>query len=265
MEEQSQQTTTIFDNKTEQQLQEEQKLNHSLESRQGWYKAGFFVLLLILIFSLTGNAYLYYYMNQMDTNAEKGMVKQPNNGLVPPQDGAPAQGSTEVSPTISPTATGTTFTGETKEFISQAYGFRMLYPAAWEVMEGTSQIFEQGDVVMVRIVGETQSEGTEFYDGGYVAVGKPLETEKSAEEWVRERYKDSVDPSRPAEFSKETIGATTYEKAYVCGQGCFQYYHTKKGTMLYSFVEFAEGPEDKKPLYQQQVRSIVESFQLISQ
>lgn len=264
MEEQSQQTTTIFDNKTEQQLQEEQKLNHQLESRQGWYKAGFFILLLILIFSLTGNAYLFYYMTQQDANAEKGIVKQPNNGLMPPQDSTPVTtGSASPAPTNS--EAGTTFTGETKEFTSQAYGFRMLYPANWEVVEGTSQLFQQGDVVMVKFVGATQSEGTEFYDAAFFAVGKPLETEKTAEEWVRERYKDSVDPSRPAEFSKETIGAITYDKAYVCGLGCFQYYHTKKGNMIYSFVEFAEGPDEQKPTYEQQVRSVVESFQFTSQ
>ena len=241
---------TVYDSSQQKDLQEAVR-------QLSWFRAGFFFLLLILIISLMGNAYLFYYMSQVDQRAEqRGITTDTDNGLRPPD--MDSENPEIPSPSAGPTAMLPP-DQETREFVSEVYNFSFMYPADWEVRQGSQQ-FETGDVIMMYKYGPTQQGETEVYDGVSIAFMKPVETDKALDVWMKETYNTTGIPreGEPAELSSEKIGDVTYQKAYVCGLGCFTYYHHKIGNKIYGFVTFVEGPTEEA--FSQQLRQTIESI-----
>lgn len=241
---------TVYDSSQQKDLQEAVR-------QLSWFRAGFFFLLLTLIVSLMGNAYLFYYMSQVDQReAESGIQANTDNGLRPPDmDSTNAE---IPSPSAAPSAMLPP-DQETREFVSEVYNFSFVYPADWEVRQGSEQ-FESGDVIMMYKYGPIQQGETEVYDGASIAFMKPVETDVPLETWMKEAYNTTSIPreGEPATLSSEKIGDITYQKANICGLGCFTYYHHKIGNRIYGFVTFVEGPT--KEAFSQQLRQTIESI-----
>lgn len=246
---------TVFDSTTH---QEQETAITELSRQLGRYRIGMFLVVLILIFSLMGNAYFYYYMTQLDQSANRNaQMKQPDNGLIP--------GEVEENTTVTPPPAATNsaapelFETETKEFISDVYQITFEYPSSWQ-MRNDSQQFENGDIISVYETGPQQRPESEMSDGVIFSVMKPVETEKDIKQWMEETYNTTGIPREgdPAELSQEKIGEIQYEVARVCGLGCFDYYHVKKGNRIYGFVALTEGPNEQQ--YDAAVKQIIESF-----
>lgn len=131
------------------------------------------------------------------------------------------------------------------------------YPTNWQVRTD-SQNFKEGDLFSIGIAGSTQTEGTEFFDGAFFSVMKPVKSAFLAEEWIEQNYSDEPVNSVPTVFSEETFGDKVFQKAYVCGLGCFSYYHIKENGKIYGVVYYSAGPD--KSVYDSQFLKIMESF-----
>lgn len=131
------------------------------------------------------------------------------------------------------------------------------YPPEWTVYTD-SQVFENGDIVQVRIVGATQGGQTEFYDGAYVSFMQPLASTTSLNEYINTKHAQS-ETLDPDTYKQDTvqIGSQTYERVYACGLGCFTYHYYQKNGMIYGIVTFAEGP--LKDQYSTDVSMILKS------
>ncbi len=142
-------------------------------------------------------------------------------------------------------------------FRSTDFGISMRYPPNWEKSNGQS--FENGDLFGVVIIGETQAEGTELYDGATLAIANPITVEQDYDTWAREYYgTNRVDETQPLEFSNETINGNEYLKVYTCGLGCFTYYITEKAGYVYQIVTSADGPSEKE--YRQTIDKMLETI-----
>ncbi len=151
--------------------------------------------------------------------------------------------------------------GEWKNFSSIEYSISFDYPSGWEVVEN-SQNFQNGDIFALSVIGQTQRTQTELYDGASFAVMKPLNTNETLSQWVRTNYSGSgMGPDRPPQFDSASFAGITYEKVYVCGLGCFTYFHTKQNNMIYGFVYLAEGPH--APEYESVINRIMSSVKFI--
>jgi hypothetical protein len=133
-------TTTIIDNTSEvHEPLNTEKTIHSLQTQQNWYRVGFFALLLVLIFSLTGNAYLVYYMNHVDNMpAREQDTRQADNGLRPPEGAAavtdaPLPMQPESTAGTAPAAAQPTpiDTAGWQSYASTEANFSLLYPNQW--------------------------------------------------------------------------------------------------------------------------------------
>lgn len=143
---------------------------------------------------------------------------------------------------------------EWSTFISEDFGISVKYPPDWEKKEGQS--FENGDLFGVMIMGETQREGTELYDGAIFAIATPIKVEDEYKIWAKDYYTRShLDESQPLEFSTETINGVEYLKVYTCGLGCFTYYITEKDNYVYQVMVTAVGPGEEA--YQQTIDKII--------
>lgn len=246
---------TVFDSTTH---QEQETAITELSRQLGRYRIGMFLVVLILIFSLMGNAYFYYYMMQLDQSGTRNaQMKQPDNGLIPGEveEGSPVT----PAPAATNSAAPELFETETKEFISDAYKLSFEYPSSWQ-MRNDSQQFKNGDIITVFEMGSQQRPQSEMSDGVVFSVMKPVEYEKEIRQWMEENYNTTGIPREgdPAELSQEKIGEIQYEVARVCGLGCFDYYHFKKDNRIYGFVALTEGPNEAK--YDAAVKQILESF-----
>lgn len=142
-------------------------------------------------------------------------------------------------------------------FTSEDFGISIKYPPSWEKKEGQS--FENGDLFAIVIMGETQQEGTELYDGATLAIANPITVEQDYQIWARNYYSTNrADETQPLEFSTETINGVEYFKVYTCGLGCFTYYITEKGSYVYQVVTSAEGPTEQT--YQQTIHKMLETI-----
>lgn len=151
--------------------------------------------------------------------------------------------------------------GEWKKFSSTDYKISFSYPSGWEIAEN-SQNFENGDIFALRVLGQTQRTQTELYDGASFAVMKPQSTNENLSQWVRSAYADTeMSPDRPAQFDSVSFAGITYEKVYVCGLGCFTYYHTKQNNLIYGFVFIAEGQHSSE--YESVISRIMSSVKFI--
>lgn len=162
--------------------------------------------------------------------------------------GQPAQ-----KPTISIGESKTTPQEGWKTFEDKASGISFEYPNEWKI-NNQSQVFEQGDLVDVRKLGETQKEETEFYDGGRFTVMKPLPTYDDMQTWLKNRT------SADDQVSDVRINEVAFKKVYTCGLGCFTYYYTIKNGKAYGINTFAEG--SKKVEYQRAIDQMLNSLVL---
>ena len=153
---------------------------------------------------------------------------------------------------ITPMATS----GGWKTFSDPAIGLSFKYPPYWTVREeGLS--FQDGDLLVLQIWGQTQKTQTELYDGASFAVMKPIESPLEISDWVIQKY-DQESPEEKPVYSEEKFGDKTYEKAYLCGLGCFSYYHIKENGKIYGFVYSSIGPD--KISYDSDFNKIMESI-----
>lgn len=147
-------------------------------------------------------------------------------------------------------------TKEWLNFKSKTAGIKFDYPSGWTRKED-SQNFPEGDLFTIVAIGQTQRTQTELYDGVSFAVMKPVKFSENLSEWLEKRYSNSSEGNKP-EISKVTFGGKIYEKIYVCGLGCFTYYHTVQNGKLYGFVVNAVGPH--AATYEQNVSKIMSSI-----
>jgi hypothetical protein len=248
---------TVFDSTTH---QEQETAITELSRQLGRYRMAMFLLVLILIFSLMGNAYFYYYMTQLDqSGARKVQMKQPDNGLIPGEvEEASMVGSLVTpAPTVTNSVTLESFATETKEFISDAYKFSFEYPASWQMRNDSGQfrMFDNGDIFTVSEMGSQQQPQTELYDGVVFSVMKPVESDKEIRRWMEENYNI---PREGVELSRTKIGEIQYEVARACGLSCIDYYHFKKENRIYGFGVISVGPNKEK--YDASVKQVIESF-----
>lgn len=129
-------------------------------------------------------------------------------------------------------------------FQDDQYGVSFDYPSSWTIDE-TSQVFENGDIVMVQFTGDTQQPNTEFSDGARFVVMTPVPTDLDLDSWVNSQY------SANDQISEETINGIVYKKVYTCGLGCFTYYYTVINGQVFginTFVESSQKAELEKDL-----------------
>lgn len=149
-----------------------------------------------------------------------------------------------VYPFINPSQKQTTQTQDSKTapqsdwttFSDEQYGISFDYPRSWSV-ESSTQVFENGDVVAVQILGETQQAQTDFYDGGRFVVMVPQATNLDLESWINSQYSPSD------QISDVNINGVVFKKVYTCGLGCSTYYHTVINGQVYGVNTFAEGSQ----------------------
>lgn len=137
------------------------------------------------------------------------------------------------------------------------YGFSLSFPKSWEV-EKETQIMRDGDLVSIVTVGETQKDGTEFYDGARLTVGIPQKTNKNALDYAKKYHGEVSVGEVPNEFSQAKFGDLVFQKVYTCGHGCFTYYHIKNSENIYSINTFADGPNEAG--HKETLNKILNSF-----
>lgn len=147
---------------------------------------------------------------------------------------------------------------EWKQYDNKTAGVSFEYPVSWNVQSG-SQNFQNGDLIAFVVIGQNQRPQTELYDGVSFAVMNPVSEDSSVEEWAKKTYgtTSEMDPESPPEYSKVSFGGKTYEKVYVCGLGCFTYFHTKQNGKIYGFMLMAAGPNSA--FYESQASRLLSS------
>lgn len=135
--------------------------------------------------------------------------------------------------------------GTRKTYRNMTWGLTFKYPSDWPVRDG-GQSFPDGDLVAFQITGQTQRPQTELYDGMVFAVMTPVKTDEDINRWAEKTYgtTSDVNPENPPQYSDVTFGGKTYRKVYVCGLGCFSYYHTDNDGNVYGFMFLAAGPDE---------------------
>lgn len=128
-----------------------------------------------------------------------------------------------------------------KTFEDKAYGISFEYPSEWTINR-ESQIFEQGDLVDVYKIGETQKEQTEFYDGARLVVMIPEETTLDLAAWVADKHQ-GMPGETPPQVTDVQINGRAFKKVDECGLGCFSYYYTLVSGKVYGVMTSAAGPQ----------------------
>lgn len=264
---------TVFDNN-------QQKEITSMARQLSWYRIGFFLLLLVLIFSLIGNAYLFFYLNQVagiQLDRSPG-IRSTDNGLQPPEDDDemddmmenPEEVATDEADAPAEEPSPQSNASETQvqtEFISEPYQLSFLYPETWETRQESEIFSEQGSVIQIYTQGADDQGQELITDGASFTVMRPVETDQELEEWIQQNYNTSDIPREgtPVDIQAETIGQTSYTVARSCQDQddqeiCIDRYHTKTNSRIYGFAMQIAG--SNQDIYRQQIMTIIESVQL---
>jgi hypothetical protein len=222
------------------------------------YKTGVAPILISLISFLIlgiGLFVFYYYQNSIKTKTF----------LLPKPTANPS--ASGLSPSLNPKVTASSSALPTAVsipegwsiFTSNQYNFTLSYPDDWQAGDQGRHFSEGSDLLYVFIVGPTQREQTEFYDGAFLAAGQPLAIgQQSIEVWAKNYYGEKNIDGEPNEFSNVVIGSHQFYKIYACGLGCFNYYNILKDGLVYRFVTFAEGKN--KQQYQEALNIMLTSL-----
>lgn len=124
-------------------------------------------------------------------------------------------------------------------FENKQYNISFKYPPSWSV-NPSSQMFENGDLVAVQFIGQTQTAQTELYDGARFVVMVPQPTSQDLNSWVNSKHATNVSGAAP-QISDTSINDMSFKKVYECGLGCFTYYYTVIGGQVYGIMASADG------------------------
>ena len=126
-------------------------------------------------------------------------------------------------------------------FENSTYNISFKYPPSWSI-NPSSQVFENGDLVAVQFIGQTQKQNTELYDGARFIVMVPQQTSLDLNSWVNNRHGSNVSGT-PPQISSRVINGVSLTKVYECGLGCFTYYYTVVRGQVYGVMVSAAGPQ----------------------
>ena len=121
----------------------------------------------------------------------------------------------------SPEATSVQSGWQTYE--NNTYNISFKYPPSWSI-NPSSQVFENGDLVAVQFIGQTQKQNTDLNS------------------WVNSKHSSNVSGT-PAQISSTDINGVSFKKVYECGLGCFTYYYTVVRGQAYGVMVGAAGPQ----------------------
>ncbi len=124
-----------------------------------------------------------------------------------------------------------------KTYSNSDFGFAFQYPDNWTPLIGTN-ITQNGD-----LVGFSRTKPAPKNDPSFIVISNPIKYSGDLKAWMKERY----DAQNPA-YYEETINGINFQKAHVCGLGCYTYYHTIKGGYLYT-IDLYMGQEDDDLLW----------------
>src|SRR3989344_6606431 len=152
------------------------------------------------------------------------------------------KGSLTPAPSVQPKTTDTTAAqSDWKTFENKQYNISFKYPPLWSI-NPASQFFENGDLVAVQFIGQTQRQNTELYDGARFIVMVPQQTSLNLNSWVNNRHGSNVSGT-PPQISSRVINGVSFTKVYECGLGCFTYYYTVIKGQVYGVMVSAAGPQ----------------------
>ncbi len=132
-------------------------------------------------------------------------------------------------------------TGEWVKFKDNSSGISLEYPSGW-TRRSDEQSYQEGNMLTLTVVGQTQRPQTELYDGVSFVVMKPVQTSEDVADWVQSRYGTISESNEEVKYSSVSYAGRKYEKVTSCGLGCFTYYHTSLNGNLYGFILNAVGP-----------------------
>ncbi|OGG03149.1 hypothetical protein A2W14_03535 [Candidatus Gottesmanbacteria bacterium RBG_16_37_8] len=142
------------------------------------------------------------------------------------------------------------------------YGISFSYPPNWQLNpDSDSNAFEGGEIIDVKIWGETQTEDTELFDGASFTVGKPVTTSLPLDEWINTEFlapQKDVFSQSPKIIRGVLLGGQEATEVYVCGFGCNTYRFAKVDEILYGIMYYIAGPN--KSIYQSQIDQIISSI-----
>lgn len=149
-----------------------------------------------------------------------------------------------------------------QSYQNEQYGITLSYPPEWEMLGyRETQMFRDGDLVQFRIVGPTQKDATEFYDGATVTLAIPQALNgQSYNDYINSYHKTSPETSVGPTIGTRTINGKTWTHIYVCGLGCYDYYHILYNDLVYGIVTYVGGADENT--YAKQVETLVNSLQL---
>lgn len=201
---------------------------------------GFLMLVAALIIGLA-----YIGIQFKDVDLSQGNTGNPS----PTVTLSPEETDQNTTPTQPPEG----FTSYTSEDDTISF----IYPQDWEtVVDG--QRFRDGDLFTAQTVGPDQTEGTEFFDGAYFSVAIPQTYEDTLDQWIADYH--NFPENNAEEITQTTINGREYTRVYVCGLGCFDYYHTRVGDTVYSFLVFAAAPnQEREQEFRQKLQSTLAS------
>lgn len=208
------------------------------------------ILILIILAVLTSGGY-FVYQKQIKTTPPIPFPQptiQPYSNLLPKE---PTESEKKLR--IQKTA-NLEQTIDWKIYKDDKYSIQVKYPTDWVIKKDT-KILGVGDLITF-MENTPQQNQSEYYNTAIFTIGIPQKTDKDAVAWVKERYADNVgNPS--FEISSQTINGLSYQKVFICGLGCFNYYHTKVGDFLYSFSLTYSGTDEVLPEYEQKLINIL--------
>lgn len=126
-------------------------------------------------------------------------------------------------------------------YVNDKYNVVLAYPLSWSV-NTTTAIFENGDLITVEFIGQTQADKTELYDGARLVVMIPEDSKLDLAAWVANKHQ-GMSGETPPQVSDVQINGGAFKKVDECGLGCFSYYYTIVDEKVYGIMVSATDPK----------------------